>query len=187
MRGNAPDSVVSAALARVHTRRKLAAVGEQLAGGAGKLGRGAHHDGGIVVDQRAVGVGEVLPVGTGDDGGALAHGLDRVLPAAVDQRAADEGHGSQLVEHAELADGVGDVGVAGALGQRAERAARHVQPLALQHLGDGGAALGMARGDDGAQIGQALAQLAVRLGDDERPRPRACWRRPAARGRRGRI
>ena len=67
--------------------------------------------------QRAVGVAEVLPMRAREHDGAVPHRLDRVLAAAVDQRAADEGHRRQLVEHAELADGVGDVGVAGAVGQ----------------------------------------------------------------------
>ena len=83
---------------------------------------------------------------TGQHDGALPHRLDRVLPAAVDERAADEGHGRQLVERAELADGVGDVGVAAAVGQVAERALRHAEAAAFEHLRDGAAALG-----DGAE------------------------------------
>ncbi len=72
----------------------------------------------------------------GENGCTLAHGLDRVLSAAVDERPADEGHGRELIEHAEFADRVGNVGVAGAVRQGAERAARHAETLALEQFAD---------------------------------------------------
>ena len=127
MRGSAPESAASAALARARMRAELGLVAEQPAGGAGELRAERTTMARAVADQGAVGVGEVLPVRAGHHGRALAHGLDRVLPAAVDQRAADEGHGRELVEHAELADGVGDIGIAAAVGQGAQRAPRHAE------------------------------------------------------------
>ena len=97
---------------------------------------------------------------------ALPYRLDRVLPTAVDQRAADESHRSQLVEQAELADGVDDIGIAGPVGQLADRAPGHLEAAALQHLGNCPAALGMARRDDGAQVGTVFGQRTVGIGDD---------------------
>ena len=43
------------------------------------------------------------------DAGAELDGLDRVLSAMLDERAADEGQRRELIEQAQLADGVGEV------------------------------------------------------------------------------
>ena len=82
-------------------------------------------------------------MGAGENGCTLAHGFDRVLSAAVHERSADEGHGREFVEHAEFADRVGNVGVAGPVRQGAERTAGHAETLTLEQLADRRAALRM--------------------------------------------
>ena len=120
----------------------------------------------MVAQQRAVGVGEVLPVRPSDDGHSVAHRLDWVLAAALDQRAADEGERRQRVKRAELADSVGDVDLRMLARHGAEGALRHRETKTLEPFGNGGAALGVARRDDSAEAFKVARELAVRGGDD---------------------
>src|SRR4029079_19622625 len=59
--------------------------------------------------------------------GAEFGGLDRVLPAVLDERAADEACGCHTVEETEFTDGVSDIDLNIALRQFPTRAHRHRQ------------------------------------------------------------
>ena len=76
------------------------------------------------LQQLAIGVAEILPIGPGEHGGAELDRLDRVLPAAVGQRAADKGDRRERIEQAELADRVGDIDVGRGVRQLPLRAER---------------------------------------------------------------
>ena len=117
MRGKAPEMVASAASARRTHAAELGLVGDQVPSGGGQFFGGMHNDGAAIANERVIGVAEILPVRPRQHDGALAHGLDWVLPAAIDQGAADEGHGREFVERAQLADRVGDVCLAAAIRQ----------------------------------------------------------------------
>src|SRR5262249_37443715 len=120
----------------------------------------------LVAQERPVSVGEILPVRPSDNGDTVAHGLDRVLPPALDERAADEGNGSERVERAELADGVGDVDLGTFTGNGSKRPLCKGEAKILQSLGNGRAALGVARSDDRAETFEVARKLAVRIRDD---------------------
>ena len=100
------------------------------------------------------------------DGGAEFGGLDRILPAVADQRAADEHDRRQPIDQPELAHGVGHIDVGGGAGQFAARALRRGQSGGGGDLDHARAALGMARRDQRQQPGKIPAQAPVRLDHD---------------------
>ena len=81
--------------------------------------------------QRDVLVAEVLAMGAAQDARAVADRLDRVLPALLDERAADERDRRECVEKAELADRVRQIDLGPGRRVRAERALRHGKALDL--------------------------------------------------------
>ena len=97
------------------------------------------------------------------DGGAELGGLDRVLPAVLDQRAADEDDRREAVDQAELAHGVGHVDVGGRARQFAARTQSRRQPRRRRQLLDARPALGMARRDQRQQAGEIAAQSFMRV------------------------
>ena len=72
-------------------------------------------------------LGEVEHMRSVQNGGAELGGLDRILSAVPDQRAADEHHRRQPVDGAELAHGIGDIDVGRGARQFAARALRRAQ------------------------------------------------------------
>jgi hypothetical protein len=71
---------------------------EKPACGPRKLGGRANDHYGFVIEKRTIGVREILPVRACDDGNALSHSFDRVLPPAVDERATDECHRRKRIQ-----------------------------------------------------------------------------------------
>ena len=77
--------------------------------------------------ERRIDLGEIPDMRAVQDGGAELGGLDRILPAMLDQRAADEHDRRQPIDQAELADRVGDIDLGVAVRQFAARAQRDLQ------------------------------------------------------------
>ena len=120
----------------------------------------------VVLDERPRDLREVLHVGPEHDRLAEHGRLEDVVSALVDQAAADEDRGRDLVELRELADGVEHDDVLARLGvDRQIAAARGLPsgaPRELLHLGE---ALGLARRDDQQRVGDARADALERLED----------------------
>src|SRR6187549_2521887 len=84
--------------------------------------------------------------------------LDRILPAMFDQRAADEHDRRDPIDHAELAERIGDIDFGVAVRQLAERTLRELEPRTAGDADDAGAALWMARHQDRQQAREAVLQ-----------------------------
>ena len=100
------------------------------------------------------------------------------MPALVDQAAADEHRGRDLVQLRQLADGVEHDDVLARLGVDRQLApARDLPSAAARQLLDLVEPLGLARRDDQQHVGHARADALERLEAPASPRPSACWPR----------
>ena len=109
---------------------------------------------------------EVVHAGTKGDGNARVQRFERVVAAARDEAAADEGKVADAVVVGEFAEGVEDEDVVvAASGFALATQARSVTGVA-DVSGDGVAAFGVARRKDKAGVRQGLLHDAVRGEDD---------------------
>ena len=118
-----------------------------------------------VIESR-VGVGEICDHRPVQNGAGELGGLDRILPAAADERLADEHDAGQAIEQPEFADRVADVDRRPGPHRVAARAQRANEALRLQLAQDRFAPLGMAGRDQGQRVGEHLAQTLVRIRRD---------------------
>ena len=82
------------------------------------------------------------------DARAELDGFDWVLPAMLDERAANEGQRRELIEQSQLANGVGEVELRICANRLARRTPRNGKMFGFEQGGDGLAALRMTRHDD---------------------------------------
>ena len=95
--------------------------------------------------------------GAGEPGG-----LDRILPAAADERLADEHHACQAIEQPQFADRVADIDRRPGPDRVAARAQGADEALRLELAQDRLAPIGMARRDQRQRVGKHLAEAPVR-------------------------
>ena len=74
-----------------------------------KLLRAGNEAAAFVALQNRVGLGKIEGMRAAQDARAELDGFDWVLPAMLDERAANEGQRRELIEQPQLADGVGEV------------------------------------------------------------------------------
>ena len=103
---------------------------------------------GVGDGEAAVGVDEVAHVRPVEDGAAEERRLEGVVPADVDERAADEGDGGDAVPEPHLAEGVGEIDVGVGADLLALRALGDGEPASAQHLGERVAAVRVPRRED---------------------------------------
>ncbi len=96
----------------------------------GELARVGDQFGAMRVVERRVDIGKIPDMRAVQDGGAELGGLDRILPAMPDQRAADKNDRRQAIDQAELADRVGDIDVGRGVGEFAARPQLTFSPAA---------------------------------------------------------
>src|SRR6187200_1005205 len=115
---------------------RMSSIGDPCAGVGVAQPRGKMRDkavgagnwlGTVRVVKRSVNFRKVPDMGAVQNCGAELGGLDRILSAMLDERAADEDSGCHAIKEAELADSVGDIDICIAVWQFPARAQRRRQ------------------------------------------------------------